>query len=221
MYCVHGWECSTSSRTYSSRIQLPTETPPQLMPPTRLPASDSRRLFRALPSLLGFFIDMGLAPAKESCRLLPMALSYPAPLIMAAEVLESLMLYLSEARLTVVPCDEGDEEAFRVGVAMSMGGVAFIIDRSEMEVCEEAERAAVLELEAVEEDGEAADASRRSSSSSSGSSEADRHPPALPPKGALSDRNQWLRGIWGVGLSGRGVGRGVAAPVDAPKADGR
>jgi hypothetical protein len=41
--------------TYSSRIQLPTDTPPQLMPLTKLPV---------LLSLLGLsFMAMGLAPA--------------------------------------------------------------------------------------------------------------------------------------------------------------
>lgn len=34
--------------THSSRIQLPTETPPQLIPPTKLPASDSRRVLSRL-----------------------------------------------------------------------------------------------------------------------------------------------------------------------------
>lgn len=40
--------------TYSSRIQLPTETPPQLMPFTKLPVLLSRRGLS--------FIAMGLAP---------------------------------------------------------------------------------------------------------------------------------------------------------------
>lgn len=45
-------------QTDSSRIQLPTETPPQLMPPTKLPARDSRRGF----SLFEPMTEMGLVP---------------------------------------------------------------------------------------------------------------------------------------------------------------
>ena len=51
--------------TYSSRIQLPTDMPPQLMPPTRLPARLSRL---GRPSRLGLFTEMGLAAANESWR---------------------------------------------------------------------------------------------------------------------------------------------------------
>jgi hypothetical protein len=42
----------------SSRIQLPTETPPQLIPPTKLPAKDSRRGF----SLFEPITEMGFVP---------------------------------------------------------------------------------------------------------------------------------------------------------------
>lgn len=72
--------------TYSSRIQLPTETPPQLIPATRLPARLSRR---GRASRLGLFMEMGFAAAKESCLALPTLSSYPAPTIMA-EVRESV-----------------------------------------------------------------------------------------------------------------------------------
>lgn len=46
------------SETYSSRIQLPTEAPPQLMPVTMLLARLSLRGFSRLEA----FIDMGCAP---------------------------------------------------------------------------------------------------------------------------------------------------------------
>ena len=36
------WQSDYRRRTYSSRIKLPTDTPPQLMPPTILPAKLSR-----------------------------------------------------------------------------------------------------------------------------------------------------------------------------------
>ena len=51
--------------TYSSRIQLPTDTPPQLMPPTKLFAILS---LRGLASRFrfGLFIEIGFAPAKDS-----------------------------------------------------------------------------------------------------------------------------------------------------------
>jgi hypothetical protein len=71
--------------THSSRIQLPTDTPPQLIPPTRLPAILSRL---GLPSVFrfGFFIEIGFAPPKESCLPLPILESYP---LIIADVLES------------------------------------------------------------------------------------------------------------------------------------
>ena len=46
--------------TYSSRIQLPTEFPPQLMPVTILPASDSLRGL----SRLEVFMEIGCAPLR-------------------------------------------------------------------------------------------------------------------------------------------------------------
>lgn len=58
--------------THSSRIQLPTDTPPQLIPPTKLPASDSRRpLSRADPDMeMGFvpFPHCAVAAPTESLR---------------------------------------------------------------------------------------------------------------------------------------------------------
>ena len=44
--------------SYSSRIQLPTEVPPQLMPVTMLPARLSLRGFSRFEA----FIDIGSAP---------------------------------------------------------------------------------------------------------------------------------------------------------------
>lgn len=72
-------------------MKLPTEMPPQLMPPIRLPpiilpARDSR-LGRLPLSRLAFviFMEMGLVPTKESCRLRPMAES-KGPVVMAGLV---------------------------------------------------------------------------------------------------------------------------------------
>jgi hypothetical protein len=79
----------TNKLTHSSLIQLPTETPPQLMPCTKLFAMLSRLCLASWPRLLALFMAIGLAPAKESCRDLPMLLSKAVPLIMA-EVRESV-----------------------------------------------------------------------------------------------------------------------------------
>lgn len=105
----------------SSRIQDPTETPPHDIPCTRLPASDS---LRGRPSafLFGLFIEMGLAPAKESCRPLPILESNAVPLMMA-DVCESVSW-----NFTCWPWADGDDE-FRVGVAISMGEVDGIVNR--------------------------------------------------------------------------------------------
>jgi hypothetical protein len=115
---------SSRRKAYSSLIQLPTETPPQLMPCTRLPARDS---LRGRPSafLFGLFMEMGTAPPKESCLPLPMPGSKVVPLIMA-EVLESGSRKLG----FFWPWDEGDDDAFLVGVAMSIGEVIGIVKRS-------------------------------------------------------------------------------------------
>ena len=101
--------------TYSSRIQLPTEMPPQLIPATRLPARLSRR---GRPSRLGLFMEMGLAAAKESWRPRP-----KSALAIMAEVRESESWKLG----FLLFWDDGDEEVLREGVAMSMGVVVGIL----------------------------------------------------------------------------------------------
>lgn len=53
--------------TYSSRIQLPTDTPPQLMPPTKLPAKLSRRCL----SLLEPVTVIGFVPFPHCVMLAP------------------------------------------------------------------------------------------------------------------------------------------------------
>lgn len=84
--------------TYSSRIQLPTETPPQLMPPAKLLAMLSRRAFFR-PELS---IEIGCAPLytagappladsrRPSPR--PMPLGLPLPMFMAGVDRTSLPL---------------------------------------------------------------------------------------------------------------------------------
>lgn len=75
---------NSEGETYSSRMKLPTEMPPQLMPPIMLPARDSRRA-RLAWSRLGLIMEMGFAPAltKESLRLRPMAESRFGPVVMS------------------------------------------------------------------------------------------------------------------------------------------
>lgn len=91
------------------------------MPCTKLPARLSR-LCLASWFRFGLFIDIGFAPAKESCRDLPIPIleSKAVPLIMA-----DVRVSLSRKFVVVffVPCDEGDEDEFRVGVAISIGVV--------------------------------------------------------------------------------------------------
>ena len=70
-------------------------------------------------------MDMGLAPAKESCLDLDMPESKAIPLIMA-DVRESVWWKLA-AVVVFWPCDEGEEEELRVGVAMSIGEVIGIV----------------------------------------------------------------------------------------------
>lgn len=60
------------------------------MPPTRLLAILSRR-GRPSAFLFGLFMEMGFAPAKDSCLALPRLGSKVVPL-MIAEVLESVSL---------------------------------------------------------------------------------------------------------------------------------
>jgi hypothetical protein len=74
------------------------------------------------------FIEIGFAPAKESCLDLPMLESKAVPLIMA-EVRESVSWKLA-AVVVFLPCDEGEDDEFRVGVAMSIGEVIGIVNRS-------------------------------------------------------------------------------------------
>lgn len=76
---------STHKRvTYSSLTKLPKETPPQLMPPMRLPARDSRR-FRFALSRLALFMEMGFGPAltNESPRGRPIEGSSVDPVVMS------------------------------------------------------------------------------------------------------------------------------------------
>ena len=112
-------------RTHSSRIHDPTETPPQLMPPTKLPAKLSRRGLGS--RFRGLFIDIGFAEAKESWRPDPPFWPYWFPLIIA-EVLESSTPVLKRTAV-FVSWEDGEEEAFREGVAMSMGDVVVIVNR--------------------------------------------------------------------------------------------
>lgn len=116
---------SNGMTTYSSRIQLPTDMPPQLMPATRLPARLSRR---GRPSRLGLFTEMGLAAAKESWRPRP-----KSALAIMADVRESESWKLG----FLLFWDDGDEEVLRAGVAMSMGVVVGMVARGERcgEVC--------------------------------------------------------------------------------------
>lgn len=54
--------------THSSRIQLPTDTPPQLIPPTKLPASDSLLVL----SRLDPDTEIGLVPFPHCAVAVPM-----------------------------------------------------------------------------------------------------------------------------------------------------
>lgn len=112
----------------SSRIQLPTETPPQLMPCTRLPARLSR-LGRPASFLFAMFIDIGLVPLKESCLDLPIPESkVVVPLIMAEARVSAVSRKLATEGFG--PCDDGEDEECLVGVAISMGEVIGIANRS-------------------------------------------------------------------------------------------
>jgi len=73
-------------------------------------------------------MEMGFAPAKESCLDLPMVESKAVPLIMA-EVRVSVSRKLAVV-VVFLPCDEGEDDEFRVGVAMSIGEVIGIVKRS-------------------------------------------------------------------------------------------
>lgn len=82
---------SSTGQTYSSRIQLPTEAPPQLIPVTILPAKLSLRGL----SRFDAFMDIGCAPLcdpdmpplnESRCpKPDPVPLDCPAPTFMADE----------------------------------------------------------------------------------------------------------------------------------------
>lgn len=76
-----------SESTYSSRIKLPKDMPPQLVPFMREPARLSRR-WRLIWSRFALFMEMGLGPAltKESWRLRPMAASMEGPVVISVSV---------------------------------------------------------------------------------------------------------------------------------------
>jgi len=69
-------------------------------------------------------MEIGFAPAKESCLPLPILESKPA--LIMADVLESVSA-VSRYLVFFLPCDDGDEEAFLVGVAISIGEVDGIV----------------------------------------------------------------------------------------------
>jgi hypothetical protein len=70
-------------------------------------------------------MEMGLAPAKESCRPLPILESNPVPIM--ADVRESESWKLG----TFLPWEDGDDDAFLLGMAMSIGEeVVGIVKRS-------------------------------------------------------------------------------------------
>jgi hypothetical protein len=76
------WRC-----THSSRTKLPKDMAPQLMPPIRLPARDSRR-FRFTFSWFWLFVEIGLGPVltKESWRGRLIDESRAAPVAMAVRL---------------------------------------------------------------------------------------------------------------------------------------
>ena len=105
------------SSTYSSRIQLPTDVPPQLIPVTMLPASDSLRGL----SRLDVFIDIGCAPlrATESRR--------PNTVLIAPLEDPPLISIAPDGRISLPVggwsafWELGKRDASRAEVAMSMG----------------------------------------------------------------------------------------------------
>lgn len=78
-------DAKARDKTYSSRMKLPTEIPPQLIPPIILPARLSRRA-RFACSRFGFAMEMGFAPAltNESWRLRPVAEPKSGPVVILA-----------------------------------------------------------------------------------------------------------------------------------------
>lgn len=111
------WESNKEASTYSSRIQLPTDVPPQLIPVTMLPASDSRRGL----SRLDVFMDMGCAPlrATESRR--------PNTVLIAPLDDPPLMSIAPDGRVSLpvvgwsAVVELGKRDPSRAEVAMSMG----------------------------------------------------------------------------------------------------
>jgi hypothetical protein len=71
-------------------------------------------------------MEMGFAETKDSWRGRPPFWSY-AEALMIADVLESSTPVLNLAVPDLVPWEDGDDEAFRDGVAISIGDVVVIV----------------------------------------------------------------------------------------------
>lgn len=117
--------------THSSRIQLPTDIPPQLIPPTKLPASDSRRcLSRLEPDT-----EMGFVPFPHCAVAGPMdslrgggALNILIPMPLAWDMLpvRSVLPALCKASVKLDDCCPGGvTDVWRV--ARSMGAAEPVI----------------------------------------------------------------------------------------------
>ncbi len=106
--------------TYSSRMKLLTERPPQLMPAIMLPARLSRR---GRPvSRLGLAMEMGLALTKESWRPWPMAESSDGPVVMSTSEGRSRKRKSGYAGAAVELRAGGDAESeVRDGMGMRTG----------------------------------------------------------------------------------------------------
>lgn len=118
-------------KTYSSRIQLPTDTPPQLMPPTKLPARDSRRCF----SRFDPDTEIGFVPFPQCAEAVPtesfrgggaLNMLSPTPLAWDRLPVRSPLPALCKAEVRFDACCPGGEtELWRV--AMSIGAAAPVI----------------------------------------------------------------------------------------------
>lgn len=118
--------------THSSRIQLPTDTPPQLMPPTKLPARDSRRpLSRPDPD-----IEMGFVPFPHCAVALVIeslrgggALNTPSPLPGCSDMLpvRSPLPALWSADVRFDACCPGGDTEVVCRVVMSIGAAPDIV----------------------------------------------------------------------------------------------
>jgi hypothetical protein len=123
-------------KTYSSRMKLPTEMPPQLIPFIWLPAMLSRRA--RLPSRLGFAVEIGRGPAltNESWRLRPsalMAASKPLAMSTSEGLLRSSQSEKREVSwASMTRADEGRDSGndCRAGVAMAIGFEAALVPSS-------------------------------------------------------------------------------------------